>query len=330
MEDTNIVPHTLQIFKPPSPGEWEELSMQEFFINDERYRIHQPEHRLELFQAGMTEQEVQNLISARELELRARMQWVRSRVNEIDHLIFDIRMKEFVMVMDHMNKACVHICTATRQDIALQKQKLEEQKTGLNLNKPLTLEEDLILHVRLCDINARIWEMDIPSDIDINYGLTHASSEVKYVLGVLGFTTREFVVVTVYCGNENCATFDQLFNEKLREHSFVGMSKDVFEKLEDFAVWYECFLEAYNREPEIVETDFNDNVWRSFLWGIRKSPTYSGYSGFHVPGTELQLIERATKQYAYESLHVTIPVKPNFAFRVQAHKETNQFYLYQF
>lgn len=324
--------------KPPSPGEWEEQEHQIANIAIECHNVQQPEYKRELLAAGLTEQEAANSIERRLQYLEQRLESVRERRK----LLYSIADREQEhgkgLVADYLKRNKITVPTSVRNAIANQKQELQRATYRMKLrsyNKHYKTvlnswdDYDTVRQAEIGHNDARLWEMEIPADTEINTAMEKTSSEVKYVLGVLGFTTRQFVIFTNVL---KCRTFPSLFyvDQDWFKGMQLGLQDGVWLKLRDFGVWYECFLEAHVREPEIVEKDFNTNVWNGFIWGIGRSGNYGGNCNLSVAGSELNLIERGKEQYRYELQHVMIPIVDSFAFRQVVREETGTFYLYQF
>jgi len=111
-----------------------------------------------------------------------------------------------------------------------------------------------------CELERRLVQMEFPSDCDISMALATSSREVKFVFGILGFPAKAFVLLVNKYG---LATIDDVYwnRDIIGSMAEDGISEGCLWKLECFICWYIEFLSNHEVEPQLIDIDFNENIW---------------------------------------------------------------------
>lgn len=114
-------------------------------------------------------------------------------------------------------------------------------------------------------IIGRMVEAQTPRSKDILLALTKATTEVKYVFDTLSITPRTFVVLVNNVGFESVEDIMNqfIYLDEIEENWNVQLGTG--ESLYNFAVWHKQFEEINHKKPEVLEKDFNKEVWQNHL-----------------------------------------------------------------
>jgi hypothetical protein len=106
-------------------------------------------------------------------------------------------------------------------------------------------------------------QMEFPCSSEVSLALDASSREVKYVFGVLGFPAKAFVL---FVNKYGLRTIDDVYDNRhmIERIADDGISETCLWKVTCFISWYIEYLSDNEAEPDLVDVDFNENIWWSY------------------------------------------------------------------
>jgi hypothetical protein len=122
---------------------------------------------------------------------------------------------------------------------------------------------DRIAESMAVEFEQRLVEMKLPNSLEVSIAMAGSSREVKYVFGVLGFTAHAFVQLVNKFG---FTTIEAIRNNRNNMDMIADLwiSSECLWKLMSFICWFEDFVMVHDRLPQVIDIDFNENIWWHF------------------------------------------------------------------